>query len=230
VQAEELDRIELLMSRYTAGYLRYEVQAPSADDRSHAAEGVSTKPRSGEVGTLPFGSRLDPATGAFTWMPGVGFVGSYDLVFVRWNGARAVARQEVRIVLNPKGSNRVGPQTIIDVPAPGANGIAVVGPSFFLSGWAADLDSTWDRGVDTVHVWAYPVNETGQREQPFFLGVAAEGPRPDVAAVYGDRFRNSGYGLVVKGLAPGVYDIAVFAYSTVVGDFTPAKIARVIVR
>ena len=208
VQAEELDRIELLMTGYTEGYLRYR----------------------GEVRPLPFGSHLDPATGTFTWMPGVGFVGPYDLVFVRWNGGRAVARQEVRIVLNPKGSNRVGPQTIIDVPAASSNGVATVGSSFFLSGWAADLDSTWDRGVDTVHVWAYPVNETGQREQPFFLGVAAEGPRPDVAAIYGDRFVDSGYGLVVQGLSSGIYDIAVFAHSTVRGDFAPAAVVRVRVR
>ena len=208
VQAEELDRIELLMTGYTEGYLRY----------------------SGEVRPLPFGSHLDPATGTFTWMPGVGFVGPYDLVFVRWNGGRAVARQEVRIVLNPKGSNRVGPQTIIDVPAASSNGVATVGSSFFLSGWAADLDSTWDRGVDTVHVWAYPVNETGQREQPFFLGVAAEGPRPDVAAIYGDRFVDSGYGLVVQGLSSGIYDVAVFAHSTVRGDFAPAAVVRVRVR
>jgi hypothetical protein len=34
----------------------------------------------------------------------------------------------------------------------------------------------------------------------------------------------------VQGLAPGAYDLAVFAYSTVVGDFTAARIVRVIVR
>jgi hypothetical protein len=54
-----------------------------------------------------------------------------------------------------------------------------------LAGWAADLDSTVDGGVDTVHVWAYPVNEAGQHEDPIFLGPAIFGTaRPDVAAVY----------------------------------------------
>ena len=38
---------------------------------------------------LPVGSRLDAATGAFTWSPGVGFVGTYDLVFVRSAGEQA---------------------------------------------------------------------------------------------------------------------------------------------
>jgi hypothetical protein len=175
---------------------------------------------------LPIGSSLNAATGAFTWIPGVGFVGTYDLVFVRWSGGQAVARQEVRIVLNPKGSNRVGPQTVIDVPSL-TQGTAVVGPSFVLAGWAADLDSTVDRGVDTVHVWAYPA--TG--DDPIWIGAATYGgARPDVAAVYGDRFLTTGYGITVQGLAPGTYDLAVFAYSTVTGGFVPAKTVRVTVR
>jgi hypothetical protein len=216
IQSEELDRVELHLDgldgsgRTMTGYLR-------------TAAGAAP---------LPIGSRLDATTGAFTWQPGVGFVGPYDLVFVRWSGGRAVARQDVRIVLNPKQSNRVGPQTIVDLPAPAAPGRAiVVGRAFFLAGWAADLTSTVDRGVDTVHVWAYPVNEAGQREPPVFLGAAVYGgPRPDVAAVYGDRFTDSGYGMIVRDLAPGTYDLALFAYSTVANRFAPAKVVRITVR
>jgi photosystem II stability/assembly factor-like uncharacterized protein len=214
LHAEELDRVELQFAagehQEFTGYLR-------------TVAGLMP---------LPIGSRLDASTGAFTWMPGVGFIGSYDFVFVRWNGAQAIARQDVRIVLNPKGSNRTGTQTIVDLPAPAqGRGPIVVGGAFFLAGWAADLDSTQDRGVDTVHVWAYPVSEAGGREQPSFLGAATYGgARPDVAAVYGDRFTNSGYGMVVSGLAPGTYDVAVFAFSTVVGNFAPATVVRVVVR
>ena len=215
VQSEELDRIELHLSagsrhRYT-GYLR-------------TGDGVAP---------LPIGSQLDAASGAFTWMPGVGFVGRYDLVFVRWAGGRAVARQDVRVVLHPKGSNRVGPQTIVDRPAASAHGRGpvITGTSFVLGGWAADLDSTVDRGVDTVHVWAYPVTGAGGHDEPVFLGSAVYGgARPDVAAVYGDRFTDTGYGLIVHGLAPGTYDVAVFAYSTVREDSASAKVVRVTVR
>ena len=53
--------------------------------------------------------------------------------------------------------------------------------------------------------------------------------RPDVAAIYGQRFLKSGYGLRVAGLAPGTYDLAVFAYSTVQGRFVPAKTARIVI-
>src|SRR4029453_3946564 len=59
---------------------------------------------------LPVGSRLDATSGWFTWAPGVGFVGAYDLVFVRWAGTRAVARHEVRLILAPKGRGHVGVQ------------------------------------------------------------------------------------------------------------------------
>jgi hypothetical protein len=211
VQSEELDRIELHLSptsghRY-AGYLR----TPSG------------------LAPLPIGSSLDASTGTFAWMPGVGFYGRYDLVFVRWSGGHAVARQDVRIVLNAKGSNRVGPQTIVDVP--GVGRVFRPGEPFIVAGWAADLDSTTGSGVAAVHVWAYPVNDKGTWDAPEFLGGADYGnARPDVAAVYGDRLLNSGYGLIVRGLAPGTYDVAVFAYSTVIGNFAPAKLVRVTVR
>jgi hypothetical protein len=169
-------------------------------------------------------------------MPGVAFYGNYDLVFVRWSAGRPVARQDVRVILNAKGSNRVGPQTVIDLPAEagtlgGVGRVFRAGGSFFLAGWAADLDSGVDTGVAAIHVWAYPVDATGNRLDPIFLGTAAYGgPRPDVAGVYGVRFANSGYGMSVAGLAPGTYDIAVFAFSTVVGDFTAAKVVRVTIR
>jgi hypothetical protein len=208
IQSEELDRLELRLSEggghaYT-GYLRVH-------------DGLAP---------LPIGSRLDAETGVFTWQPGVAFVGTYDLVFVRWSGGHAVARQGVRVVLNAKGSGRVGPQVVIDVPLPpqgGSHEIATM-DSIVVAGWAADLDSGIDTGVDTVHVWAYPTNG----DDPIFVGAADYGgARPDVAAIYGERFKKTGYGITVQGLAPGTYDLAVFAYSTVRGGFVPAKVVRV---
>jgi alpha-tubulin suppressor-like RCC1 family protein len=209
VQAEELDRIELHLTE--PGHQQYTGYLQTA----------------GGLRPLPVGSSLDAATATFTWMPGVGFYGTYHLTFVRWSGANAVARQDVRITLNAKGSNRIGPQTIIDAPKSGAT----AGSPFFVGGWAADLDSTVDTGVNTVHVWAYPIDARGNRLDPIFIGPAIYGgARPDVASVYGERFGDSGYGIIVNGLAPGTYDIAVFAYSTVVNTFTPATVVRVTVR
>jgi hypothetical protein len=201
IQAEELDRIEVLLDGI------------GGERRIEGALRVGST-----LAPLPIGSRIDPTTRTFTWHPGVGFVGAYDLV---------LAGRDVRIVLNPKGSTRVGPQTVIDLP-----GATAVGRAFVLAGWAADLDSSVDRGVDAVHVWAYPVNASERHAgDPIWIGAAAYGgARPDVAAVYGERFRDTGYGIIVRGLAPGTYDLAVFAYSTVVRGFVPAKTVRVTVR
>ena len=107
------------------------------------------------------------ATGEFSWQPGVGFVGPYDFVFVRSIDARPASRQDVRIVLNPKSSGRVGPQVTIDTPTPYRN----VGQPFVLAGWAVDLDDETGTGVDTVHVWAYPL----AGGDPVFLGPATYG-------------------------------------------------------
>ena len=203
VRGEELDRFEVQLggSGRFAGYLRVE----------------------NGLRPLPAGSQLDPRSGIFLWAPGAGFIGRYDLVFVRWEDGRPVSRQEVQIRLEPKGHGHVGPQVVIDAPTPQQ----AVGQPFALGGWAADLDALSGTGIDTLHVWAYPVAGGA----PMFVGTAtAGGLRPDIAAVYGEQFRESGYGLIVQGLAPGTYDLAVFAWSHVRGDFAPAAVVRVTVQ
>jgi hypothetical protein len=90
-----------------------------------------------------------------------------------------------------------------------------------------DLDAEAGTGIDTLHVWAYPANGA----EPIFLGATAYGGRrPDVGALFGSRYTESGYGLVVRDLAAGDYHIAVFAWSTATGGFVPAKTVPVSVR
>jgi hypothetical protein len=174
-----------------------------------------------ELSSLPIGSRLEEASGIFTWSAGPGFLRDYDLVFVRWEAGRAAARQEVRIVIKPQSRNRVGPQVAIDSPQAGSE----IDGTFIVAGWAIDPDSSIDTGVNTLHVWAYP---TASPDRPIFLGAAAYGgKRPDVSAIHGDRFERSGYAITVDMLPPGTYDIAVFAWSTATGGFVPAKVVRV---
>ena len=157
------------------------------------------------------------------------FVGPYDLVFVRRAGGRVVSRQDVRIVLNPKGSGRVGPQVVIDAPVArnfSSASVSVTQP-FVVAGWAADLDAWLGTGIGTLHVWAYPARGGA----PIFLGATAYGgTRPDVGAVYGDQFTSSGYSLTVGSLPPGEYMLAVFGYSLVQNAFVPAKTVQVTVR
>jgi hypothetical protein len=212
VDAEELDRIELRLGGEPgehAGYVRV----------------------ANDLAGLPIGSTLDLSSGTFTWMPGVAFVGAYDFVFVRAVGGRAIARRDVRIVLHPKGSTSVGTQIAIDIPSAMDGGAATVSRPFVVAGWAADLHSPVGTGVDAVHVWAYPRDGCDLAScEPLFLGAADYGGgRPDVAALYGGRFEKSGYGMTVERLAPGTYDIAVFAYSTAAQRFAPARLVRIVV-
>jgi hypothetical protein len=209
VHAEEIDRIELHL----------------ADAQSNASQSTYTGYlRAGaDLLPLPIGSSLDAATGELTWLPGVGFVGTYDFVFVRSTDGHAVSRQDVRIVLHPKASGRVGSQIVIDTPTRQQD----VGQPFVLAGWGIDLDDAVGTGIDTLHVWAYPL----AGGEPIFVGAAAYGgTRPDVAALHGSRFKPSGYSLTVQGLPPGNYDLAVFGWSTAAGGFAPAKTVRVTVR
>jgi hypothetical protein len=205
IRGEELDRFEVWLRsepgvRYT-GNLRL--------GRTLAA--------------LPAGSQFDQASGLFTWSPGLGFVGTYDLVFVRWVGDRAVAQHNVRMILRPKASGHVGTQVEIDSPRAQQD----IAQPFHILGWAADLDAAVGTGIDTLHAWAYPL----AGGPPVFLGVPASGGiRPDVAAVHGDQFRESGFWLAVQGLPHGNYDIAVFPWSNVTGAFAPPKVVQVTVR
>ena len=93
-----------------------------------------------------------------------------------------MARHEVRVILAPKGRGHVGVQVAIDTPRSQQD----VGQPFVLAGWAADLDAATGTGIDTLHVWAYPLAGGA----PVFLGTPTlGGARPDVAAIHGDQFR-----------------------------------------
>jgi glucose/arabinose dehydrogenase len=93
---------------------------------------------------------------------------------------------------------------ILQIDTPG-NGSQVRQP-FALAGWALDANSLNDPGISTIHVWAF--SSTGT---PYFLGVANLGAaRPDVGAYFGPQFNNAGYGLMVKGLPPGTYQIGLY--------------------
>ena len=202
VRSQEINRVELrLAPGQHTGYLR-------------RADGLAP---------LPVGATLDEERGIFTWAPGVGFVGAYDLTFVRWEGPQPVLRKDVRIIIGPKGSGLIGPQVVIDTPASQQD----AAQPFLLAGWAIDLNALEGTGVAAVHAWAYPL--TGGA--PVFLGAATYGgSRPDVAGVHGEGFEDSGFGLAVQGLVPGHYDIAVFAWSTEAADFVPAKVVRITAR
>lgn len=117
------------------------------------------------------------------------------------------------------------PEVVIDTPVSEASFEAPA--ALAVAGWAIDPGSASGTGVNAIHVWAYPAGGGA----PSFLGAATYGfARPDVAAYFGDRYRDSGFGLSVESLPAGTYDIAVFAWSTASQGFAPAKVVRIVVR
>jgi len=98
---------------------------------------------------------------------------------------------------------------------------------FLVSGWAVDFGASPGTGVDAVHVWAFPVGGGSAT----FVGAASYGAaRPDIAAIFGPTFANSGFSLTVSALAPGTYDLAAYMRSTVTGTATLSRIVRVTVQ
>jgi WD40 repeat protein len=130
-----------------------------------------------ELRALPIGSHLD-ARGTFTWQPGVGFLGTYDLVFVRTAAGVTTSRRDVRIVLQPQGRART-PQVIIDTPGAAAD----LPASFTVAGWALDPRAPAGTGIDAVHVWAYPSSQVtlahADRASADFLTSRSTADRPD---------------------------------------------------
>jgi hypothetical protein len=175
----------------------------------------------GTLRPLPPGSQLDPATGLFTWAPGPGYIGTYDLVFLQGE-----AQIPLGITIQPKTAVTTGRMRgYVDLPA--ANTTA--SGTFTVAGWALDLDAWQGSGVGAVHVWA--ARRDVPAAVPVFLGAAeVGGVRPDVAAAFGPQFERTGWQLAASGLDPGVYDVAAYFWSTRTRQFEDARVVRVSVR
>lgn len=173
---------------------------------------------------LPVGSHLDARTGEFAWAPGLAFGGTHRLVFVRREDSdERQIRIDVTIDAERADAGRQARVTI-DTPPAGAE----VGQPFTVAGWAIDpAGPRTGTGIDVLHVWAHPVDGGAPR----FLGVAAYGgKRPDVAAAFGARFLESGFGVNVADLPAGTYDVVVYGFSKATGGFSVTGSVRVTVR
>jgi hypothetical protein len=200
VRIPELGRIELQLGSGTSvGYLN----------------------ANGTLRPLPPGSQLNTATGQFTWVPGPGYVGTYDLVFVQGSSQVPV---EVRI--EPKSTITAGlMRGWIDTPSSSSS----VNASFMVAGWALDGAAWHGAGVGAVHVWAQ--RRDGVGAAPVFLGPASLGSsRPDVASAFGKQFDRAGWILEASGLPAGVYDVTAYFWSNRKGQFDDARTVTVSVR
>jgi hypothetical protein len=175
----------------------------------------------GTLRALPPGSRLDDATGQFTWAPGPGYLGAYDLVFLQ--GSTQVA---VQVTIQPTRTSTAGlMHGAVDLPVAR---VTVTG-TFTVAGWALDTAAWQGTGVGAVHVWAQ--RRDVPSAAPVFLGAAdLGGVRPDVAAAFGAQFDRAGWGLVAAGLAPGRYEVTAYFWNNRTAGFDDARTVTVSVR
>jgi hypothetical protein len=85
---------------------RLEIQLwPDEDSRRNGTtryEGYSMI--ANRIGPLPTGSTLDKDNGVFYWMPGPGFLGTFELIFLEKSSTDAVAIKRIIITINPTKS------------------------------------------------------------------------------------------------------------------------------
>jgi hypothetical protein len=171
---------------------------------------------------------VSPTGGAYTWSTSGLVAGQEYHIYARLTDSTGrVVSQTYAPWPIVGGSSSTTPapapaasNPVMSLDLPGAN--AVVAQPFAVGGWAVDAGATANSGVDAIDVWAYP--NPGSGAAAIYLGAASYGgARPDIAGYLGSQFVNSGYGLTVKGLMPGVYQIVAFARSRLAGTFNNAR-------
>lgn len=105
----EADQAPEVVVPATVGELT--VQSPEAEPLqvrlTHAAAGAGGTYEgylvaNGELRALPAGSHLDTDTGTFSWQPSAGFIGTYQLMFVRTQPDGATSRIPVQVRITPR--------------------------------------------------------------------------------------------------------------------------------
>ncbi len=117
----------------------------------------------------------------------------------------------------PAAAKPSEPEVVIETPVANAE----IGQPFEVKGWAVDKAAPSGTGISLIHVHAFAPGGG-----PQFLGQADYGiPRPDVGQRLGRQAEISGYKLNVGNLAPGKYDIRVYAFTTVGNRFVEAVVS-----
>lgn len=177
----------------------------------------------GTMRSLPTGSTL--RDGVFHWGGVPGYLGDYDLVFVRGG-----ERIDLTVTVEPEAPSADDrPAVRMHLDEARVIGNAMNGRTVEIGGWAFDPHTGLGSGIGAVHVWAKRVDVAGV-QTPFFLGEATiDGRRPDVAAAYADAPQTAGFGLFAT-LAPGTYEISSYVWVTRTRQFEDARTVTITVR
>jgi N-acetylneuraminic acid mutarotase len=120
----------------------------------------------------------------------------------------------VNVTVAPPVSN-----PFIDLNSPREGDVTT--SSFEVSGWALDVGAPSGTGVDAVHFYVFP--NDGAAPGVFIGQGSYGGSRPDVGAIFGARFNDTGFHYTISGLGPGAFMLGVYARSTVTGTFSIVK-------
>lgn len=188
----------------------------------------------GTMRELPIGTSLSGAH--FGWMPPVGYVGAYDLVFLRGG-----ERIDVRVTVWPVTAAAEGESEVrmhldpVHVEGPPRSPSATLGSgdrSVRIEGWVFDPQAALGPGIGAVHVWARSLVTPpgGVAPGAVFLGEATlTVDRPDVARAFDAAPVNAGYQLTTS-LDPGTYEITAYAWNVRTGRWEDARSLTAIVR
>ena len=158
----------------------------------------------GDARPLPAGSTLQADAGRFSWMPPVGFLGTFTLAMGDGDG-----RIDLQVTVFDPTTTTDEVEVVLSSPRAGANPNPVV----TVAGTAVDPLAATGSGVPTVHVWARRVDVAAD---PEFLGAAV---------MAGDHFS-----LNTRPLAPGTYEVMVFAWQARRNMWAPATVVVLAVR
>jgi Tol biopolymer transport system component len=158
----------------------------------------------GRLESLPIGSSFDAGAGVFSWQLGPGFVGLYELYFVRTVDGRREGIP-VRLVVRPHATaGSANALTIDALPASIAEGTTVT-----LSGSAV---SGQTQGLRNVFVYAYPTDGS----EPYFVGeTRLEAAAVDPRQSFGGQFARTTFSIALASLSAGTYDLLVIGTSRV---------------
>jgi hypothetical protein len=175
----------------------------------------------GTLRPLPIGASLSGAQ--FGWMPPVGYVGPYELVFVR-GGERITLRVTV---LPPPTAYEGEAQVRMHLDqAQECRALALQG-CVSIDGWAFDPQAAIGSGIGAAHVWARSLIGGAS---PVFVGEAELNvERPDVALAFGGAPADAGYRLTAS-LVPGTYEITVYVWNVRTSRWEDARNAVVTIR
>ncbi len=97
IEITEMQRIEISLAEASRGFAPLSSSSSSLPWVGYQVVGSQIRP-------LPIGSYLDKETGRFYWLPGPGFVGEFNLIFIKTGMKGEMKRKDILTRIAPNCS------------------------------------------------------------------------------------------------------------------------------